>query len=318
MQSALDPAGAGSRAIYGIWSLLFWVCTVVFVLIIAALAWAMARHTSRRPVETAPIVVPASRGERRIAQVVGVATAATLVILLVFTAASYSVGRALFSPAEPALEIELTGHQWWWEVRYPDPQPAHAFVTANEIHIPVGASVKITLRSDDVIHSFWVPNLHGKKDLIPGQDNTFYIAADRPDTFRGQCTEFCGLQHAYMALFVVAEPKEQFARWIATQRRPAPAPANDAARRGQQVFLSQGCPACHTINGTAAAGTTGPDLTHIAGRLSIGAGRLPNTRGNRAGWIVDAQTQKPGNRMPRIALAPDDLQSLLDYLDTLE
>jgi cytochrome c oxidase subunit 2 len=202
-------------------------------------------------------------------------------------------------------------------VRYQDPAPSRSFSTANEIHIPVGRPVELTLRSIDVIHSFWVPNLHGKKDLIPGQVNTLLLQADRAGVFRGQCAEFCGLQHANMALHVVAEPQEQFAKWQAQQRRPAPEPANDAQRRGREVFMASSCVLCHKIGGTMAGGVTGPDLTHVASRLSLAAGTLPNTRGHLAGWIVDPQMHKPGNNMPPNLLSPGDLQALLSYLDTL-
>jgi cytochrome c oxidase subunit 2 len=202
-------------------------------------------------------------------------------------------------------------------VRYLDPLPSSSFSTANEIHIPVGQPVELTLRSVDVIHSFWVPNLHGKKDLIPGQVNTLVLQADRPGIFRGQCAEFCGLQHANMALYVVAEPPDEFARWQERQRRPAPEPATDAARRGRDVFMASSCVLCHKIGGTMAGGVAGPDLTHVASRLSLAAGTLPNTRGHRAGWIVDPQMHKPGNNMPPNLLSPGDLQALLSYLDTL-
>ena len=191
---------------------------------------------------------------------VGVAVAVTVATLIGFTVASYAVNRDLFSSSgSGAVSIEITGHQWWWEVRYLAAQPDKWFTTANEIHIPVGETVRIVLRSTDVIHSFWVPNLSGKKDLIPGQDNYLWLAADRPGTYRGQCAEFCGLQHAHMALFVTAEPREQFAQWLARQRQPAAAPTTDQQKRGQQVFLHSPCVMCHTIQGTSAQAVTGPD-----------------------------------------------------------
>jgi cytochrome c oxidase subunit 2 len=250
---------------------------------------------------------------------VGIAGAVTVVTLIALTVVSYSAGRGLFSESgDGAVSIEVVGHQWWWEVRYLAAEPSNTFIGANEIHIPVGETVRLILHADDVIHSFWVPNLNGKKDLIPGQENVFYLAADRPGTFRGQCAEFCGAQHAHMALFVVAEPKENFAGWEENQRRPAKQPQNAEQERGQQVFLRGPCVLCHTIQGTIAGATTGPDLTHIASRLSIGAGRLPNTRGHLGGWIIDPQTPKPGNLMPPNLLPPEDFQALLSYLDSLE
>jgi cytochrome c oxidase subunit 2 len=319
VQSALDPAGAGAATISGIWWLFFWVCTAVFVLVMAALVWAMLRRRGGYTAFSAPEVHPNQGIETRIRRVVGAAVAATVAILVVLTFVTYATNSKLFAHSgDGAYGIELIGHQWWWEVRYQAAQPSDTFVTANEIRLPVGETVKITLRSTDVIHSFWAPNLHGKKDMIPGQINTFYLTADRPGRFRGQCAEFCGAQHAHMALDIVAEPKDAFESWLQKQRESAKEPQTDEQKRGLQVFLSGPCAMCHAITGTPAGGAVGPDLTHLASRLSLGAGRLPNTRGNRAGWIVDPQTQKPGNLMPPIVLQPDDLQALLSYLDTLD
>jgi cytochrome c oxidase subunit II len=319
VQSALDPAGTGAAAIYGLWRVLFWVCAAVFALVLGALLWAMLHRRGGYNEFTRPLPHPEPGAERRLRRVVYGALAATVTILVGFALTSYSLGRALFSyTGDAAVSVEITGHQWWWEVRYLASQPSRSFITANELHLPVGETVRITLRSNDVIHSFWVPNLNGKKDLIPGQVNILYLAADRPGRFRGECAEFCGLQHAFMGLDVIAEPKDDFERWRARQLRPAKEPETDEQRRGRQVFLSGPCAMCHAIQGTRAGGILGPNLTHLASRLSIGAGRLPNTRGHRAGWITDPQRQKPGNSMPPIVLPPDDLQALLAYLDSLE
>jgi cytochrome c oxidase subunit II len=319
IQTALDPAGSGADIIHRIWLLLFWVCAAVWVLVLLALLWAILRRRGIHDPATAPEPEPDPRTERRIGNVVGIAIAATVIVLIGLTVVSYSAGRGLFSEnGDGAVSIELVGHQWWWEVKYLAAEPSQSFVGANEIHLPVGETVRIILRADDVIHSLWVPNLNGKKDLIPGQTNVLYMSADRPGTFRGQCAEFCGLQHAHMALFVVAEPKENFAAWEEKQRRPAQQPRNAEERRGQQVFLEGPCVMCHTIQGTIAGATTGPDLTHLASRLSIGAGRVPNTRGHLGGWILDPQTLKPGNQMPPNPLPPTDFQALLSYLDSLE
>jgi cytochrome c oxidase subunit 2 len=317
-QSALDPAGPGAARIGDLWWLMLLVCAVVLALVMVMLLWALARR-SRPPGETAlGLVRPDPRRERGKTQVVGAAVAATVAIVLLFVLTSYWIGRELVEqPAGPALSIDVTGQRWWWDVRYHDPLPSRAFSTANEIHIPVGRPVELTLRSLDVIHSFWVPNLQGKKDLIPGQVNTLYLQADRPGVFRGQCAEFCGFQHANMALYVVAESEDQFARWQEQQRRLAPEPTTDQQRKGREVFLAGSCVLCHAIAGTSAGGVTGPNLTHVAGRLSLAAGTLPNTRGHLAGWIVDPQLQKPGNNMPPNLLGPDELHALLSYLETL-
>jgi cytochrome c oxidase subunit II len=318
IQSALDPAGPGAARIGDIWWLMLWVCAAVFVLVMAILLWAIARRQRPSVEPVSAIVRPEPQRERRMAQVVGVSIAVTAVILLLFVTASFWIGRELVArPNAPAVRIDVTAQRWWWDVRYNDPVPSRGFTTANEIHIPVGRPVELTLRSVDVIHSFWVPNLHGKRDLIPGQVNTLYLQADRPGVFRGQCAEFCGLQHAHMALYVIAEQGDEFADWQERQRAPAPEPSTDAQKRGREVFMSSSCVLCHTVNGTPAGGVTGPNLTHVASRLSLAAGTLPNTRGHLAGWIVDPQLIKPGSNMPPNLFRGDDLQALLSYLETL-
>jgi cytochrome c oxidase subunit II len=317
-QSALDPAGPGAARIGDLWWLMLFVCAAVLAAVMAALLWAIARSGAPITDATSGTTHPDPRRERGKAQVVGAASVVTVAILFVFVVTSHWIGRELVAePTRPALSIDVTGQRWWWDVRYHDAVPSREFSTANEIHIPVGRPVELTLRSLDVIHSFWVPNLHGKKDLIPGQVNTLRLQADRPGVFRGQCAEFCGFQHANMALYVIAEPEDQFARWQEQQRRPAPEPTTDQQRKGREVFLAGSCVLCHAIAGTSAGGVTGPNLTHIASRLSLAAGTLPNTRGHLAGWIVDPQLQKPGNNMPPNLLSPDELQALLSYLETL-
>jgi cytochrome c oxidase subunit 2 len=203
---------------------------------------------------------------------------------------------------------------WWWEVRYPEQD----IVTANEIHIPAGEPVRLELASADVIHSFWVPRLNGKRDLIPGMENVFWIQADEPGVYRGQCGEYCGAQHANMAFHVIALPRDEFNAWLAARTKLPPQPATAAAQRGAQIFRTAGCVQCHAIRGTQASGNAGPDLTHLGSRGTIGAAMLPNTRGNLAAWIADPQAIKPGIKMPRTFLAADDLQALVTYLEGLK
>jgi cytochrome c oxidase subunit 2 len=215
------------------------------------------------------------------------------------------------------LVVEVTGRLWWWHVRYLDPTPSNVFATANEIRVPVGRRVEVRLTSDDVIHSFWVPSLQGKLDLIPGKRTVTWIRADEPGVYRGQCAEYCGLQHAKMAFTVVAMPPAEFASWLANQRRPAAEPRDEDTRRGQAVFLNSGCALCHTIRGTPTAGVTGPDLTHVASRLTLAAGTIPNTKGHLGGWVANPQGIKPGALMPRLDLPAPDFHALLHYLMSL-
>jgi cytochrome c oxidase subunit 2 len=222
-------------------------------------------------------------------------------------------------PGDGALDIEVVGEQFWWRVRYLDESGEIAFETANEIRFPTGRRVALSLTSADVIHSFWVPSLAGKIDMIPGRTTTLAFTADREGSFRGQCAEYCGAQHARMAFHAIAMPPEGFETWLAGQRQATPEPADPFLARGAEVFLSSGCGACHTIRGTAAAGTAGPDLSHVGGRTSIAAGTFPNNAGTIAGWIASSQHLKPGNHMPSYdALDGPDLRAVADYLESLE
>lgn len=302
-QSALDPAGHQAGAIADHWWFFLTVCTVVYFLVILALAWAL---------------IPRDRSDRRAAAAVAVATALTVITVFGFLLHAVWTARALGSLANSTMPvIEVVGHQWWWEVNYRSGETS-ILRTANEIHIPVGRAFAFDLISRDVIHSFWVPNLHGKTDMVPGQVNRIVIRADRPGVYRGQCAEFCGMQHAHMALLVIASEPEEFERWLAAQRMPAREPASDEARRGRELFVSSQCAVCHTIRGTTAFGNTGPELTHLASRRTIAAATLPNRRGHLAGWIADPQSIKPGNRMPPSEFDAESFHALLAYLEGLE
>lgn len=214
----------------------------------------------------------------------------------------------------PALTVNVRAAQWWWEFAYPSRRGGEPpVVTANELHIPVGVPVRLRIASSDVIHSFWIPALGGKTDAVPGQVNETWLEADKPGVYRGQCAEFCGQQHTQMALFVVAEPQASYEAWREHQRSPAPV---GPAPEGEALFMAS-CGSCHTVRGTTAKGDRGPDLTHLMSRNTLAAGVLPNTRGNLAGWIADPQGIKPGAKMPVVALSGPQLQSILDYLDTL-
>ena len=226
--------------------------------------------------------------------------------------------NAAAAPSKPmAMTVKVVGHQYWWEIRYQPSSPDSGAVTANELHIPVGEPVRLQLETADVIHSFWVPELAGKTDIIPGQTNVAWLEAKSPGVYWGHCGEYCGMQHANMQLRVVAESPAKFRDWLAQQRQPAGSPGSPAAQAGQQVFLTSACATCHTVRGTPAGGSVGPDLTHLASRLTIGGGTFANTRGNLAGWIADAQGMKPGVQMPTMAPRPEQLEELVTYLQSL-
>lgn len=318
-RSILEPLGPQAERIADLWWLFFWVCAAVYVLVFAALAAAVVRRRAQGRAAAEPGGPIPEADQRRLLRGVGTATGVTIVLLFVFLIASVSTGRKLtLLPREKPLTLRVVGHQWWWEVHYEDPAPINRVETANEIHIPAGQPVLILLQARDVIHSFWVPSLHGKMDLIPGTDNAILVQADRPGVYRGQCAEYCGHQHAHMGLLMIAEPPGRFQAWLAAQRRPARKPATPAQLRGQQLVEALPCANCHTIRGTQAGGSTGPDLTHFGSRRTIGAATLPNTRGHLGGWIVDSQAVKPGNRMPPNLLDAESLQAVLDYLESLK
>jgi cytochrome c oxidase subunit II len=309
-QSMFNPQGPAARSIASLGWLLLSVCVLIYVVVMLATVWALVRR--RHAGDDLP------RTSRALTGVVAGATILTAFILVAFTVSSVVAGRGLTSPSGPgALTVDVIGHQWWWEFQYRDVTPSDFVTSPNELHIPVGVPVHLKAMSRDVIHSFWVPNLHGKRDLIPGQVTNTWIQADEPGVYRGQCAEFCGHQHAHMAFVVVAEPMEKFLAWIAHQRTPASEPPTDEARRGRDVFMQSTCVMCHTIRGTDAGARLGPELTHIGSRATLAAATLPNTRGHLSGWVANAQSIKPGARMPPNALAPGDLQAVLTYLRSL-
>ncbi|MDD5494572.1 MAG: c-type cytochrome [Dehalococcoidia bacterium] len=217
----------------------------------------------------------------------------------------------------PALTLDVRAHQWWWEVRYRNDEPSRIFTTANEIHIPTEKPVRINLPTADVIHSFWVPQLAGKMDVIPGQANSTWIQADKAGDYSGPCTEYCGAQHAHMALHVIAQAPDDFAAWREGQVSAAPTPQSERLQQGQKVFLTR-CSVCHAVRGTGAGGNLGPDLTHVASRGTIAAGWLVNNAANNAAWINNAQALKPGSSMPSLHLPPEELTKVVAYLGSLK
>ena len=318
-QTMLNPAGPVSQRIETLWWYIFALAMAAFVLVIASVAAAAASRKAPYHQMPPPDLHPDPHGEQRRTRIVISLVAITIILL--FSILGYSIvgERQLNSPSSKSpLNIQVIGHRWWWEVQYPNNDVSQWVITANEIHVPVGVPVLVQTSSRDVIHSFWAPNLQGKHDLIPGYSNAFWFEAKQEGAYRGQCAEFCGWQHAHMAFYLIAESPAKFEAWRNAQLRPAVDPGNDQLKRGEQVFLNNSCVMCHTIRGTGAGSRVGPDLTHIASRITIGAATLPNNPGSLAGWIADAQSIKPGVVMPPNPLPSEDLQALVAYLSSLK
>lgn len=336
-QSALLPASEQAGSIDALWNAMFIGGCIIFTLVMLLLAIGLwrARHGGRTLSHLA---------SRNIVVAGGVLI--PVAVLTALVGGSLFVGRDLnATPPNPAATIEVIGWRWWWEVRYLGPDGELLAITANEIHVPVGQPVAFQLKSADVIHSFWVPNLHGKTDLVPGRTNESWFQVDRPGVFRGQCAEFCGTQHAMMGFIVVAEPPDEFSAWLANQRHPAQTPDTAGEQFGRAVF-QRNCASCHQVRQTALAlgqsqtptvaspsrqaardansapadrerGLYAPDLTHFGSRRTLAAAIRPSTAGHIAGWIADPQSVKPGSLMPATKLAPDELMALVSYLQSL-
>jgi cytochrome c oxidase subunit 2 len=314
--SALDPHGPSAARLAELWWLMLIFGTIVFIVVVVLLFAALLR--GRRGTST---TVPASGGNDvgRNWLAWGGIVMPLIVIGIIFAYSVRTLGLIETPPGQIGLQIQVIGRRWWWEVEYPD----QGITTANEIHIPVGLPVRIQLESADIIHSFWVPELHGKLDAIPSRINYITLQADRTGIYRGQCAEFCGLQHAHMGFLVIAQSNKDFNDWLNAQQKPAGIPTDQAALAGQRVFLSAGCVFCHTVRGLddkridRSAVDLGPDLTHVSSRLTIAGTRLTETMDDLQNWIVDPQHFKQGSLMPKIPLQQQDLQALLAYLETL-
>ena len=304
--SITDPKGSEAHTIAGVWWLMCGLAAAVYIVVAGFILVAAfrgrrterGRHSGARDstfIWVGGIIVPA-------------------LILLVLGATTVHATDTLRKPEKDPLHIEVVGKRWWWSVSYPD----YGFTTANEVHVPVGRPLEIGLDSDNVIHSFWVPQLGGKVDMIPGQHNIWRGRATKEGTFRGECAEYCGLEHAKMNFLVVAQSAASFDTWALRHQHPPSEPASQLAANGQVVFMREPCAGCHTIRGTTASGTIGPDLTDIGSRLALGANTVPNTDAYLSGWIVNSQTIKPGNLMPPIPLSASDLQALVAYLRSLK
>jgi cytochrome c oxidase subunit 2 len=318
MHHVLEPFGIQAAHVARYWDLILWMSVVWFVVIMIALVIALIR-APRADASTAPEWQVTKRPEPKPRYSVIAAVVVSGIGLFVLIVASIVTDRAIARlPLQDAIHINVIAHQFWWEARYDNPEFDRIFTTANEIHIPVGKPVILTLMAGDVIHSFWVPSLSGKKDLIPGRQSTLQLRADRAGTYRGQCAEFCGYQHALMAFYVIAEPVEQFNAWVASQLKDAPEPSDPVAARGRRIFESGTCSMCHQIRGTVAQGQTAPDLTHVASRSTIASGTLPNEVAQLTAWVADPGKIKPGVNMPAFPFGADDLHAVVTYLRTLQ
>ncbi|MFL9824087.1 cytochrome c oxidase subunit II [Rhodoplanes sp. SY1] len=311
VQSALAPAGPHAGGVATLSWIMFVAAGIIFVVVMALLA--------------AAILLPPERRRwlagRRVVIAGGIVF--PVVVLSALLVYGLALAATLSRPdTSDTLRIQVVGEQFWWRVRYePDATRASSeeFVTANEIHVPTGRPIRFVLTTRDVIHSFWIPSLAGKLDMIPGQTNSLVVSAERPGVYRGQCAEFCGGAHALMAFEVVAHAPDAFDAWRAGQARPAAEPATPFLARGRDLFLAAGCGACHTVRGTAAAGTIGPDLTHVGGRRTIAAGTFPNNQGTLAGWIADSQHLKPSNKMPSFTVFEgEELRAVAAWLESLK
>ncbi|GAA1146025.1 cytochrome c oxidase subunit II [Nesterenkonia lutea] len=322
-QSALNPMSPDAETIDMHWQTMLWVGAAVWAIVVGMTIATLIRRR-RREAEGRRVVLFVALAGAVIPAAILVGIMAQSVWVLQKTDPGQEVAGST---------ITVTGHQYWWEVEYPE----HGVITANEIHIPTGERVRLELGSTDVVHSVWVPELGGKMDMTPGRSTSMWLETDEPGTYWGQCAEYCGTQHALMRLVVVAHEPQEFESWLQAQGEPAvepPAPGDDpdtidaedtpdqqdedVVAQGREVFMSSSCVYCHTIAGTEAQGRAGPDLTHLASRETLAAGTLPNNPGNLAAWVVDPQAIKPGNEMPGTDLGGEELQALLAYLESLE
>lgn len=301
----LEPRGPAARSIATLGWIFIILGTVIFLATMAYLWWALRRARPQ---------MDQHRGGTRVVIIAGLLIPA-LILSVLFVLNTNVLGQ-VSAPGEDEAEviIEIVGRQWWWEVYYPEQR----IRTANEIHIPVGQPVLLRLVSEDVIHSFWVPELHGKMDTIPGRVNDFWIEADEAGVYMGACAEYCGTQHAKMLFRVVAEEQDTFDAWLANNQQPIELPQDENLQRGLEVFIESNCVECHTIRGTEATGNLGPDLTHLASRQTLGSAIVPLTRSNLGGWISNPQGVKPGVKMPPTELSSEDMNALLDFLLTLD
>jgi cytochrome c oxidase subunit 2 len=311
-------AAVGVRQFKVLFAIFLAICAIMYALVIAFLIAGIIR--ARRAGEANVVEARAHHESSPLMRTALIGWGALIGVGFVALAiASFVTDRLdANSEAHPKLSIDVTGNQWWWDVRYNSADPSKIIRTANEIHVPVGVPTRLTFKSNDVIHSFWVPSLAGKQDLIPGRQTDLTIIPRKVGIYRGQCAEFCGAQHAHMGLVIDVDTYPDFIKWWQAQLRPAFAPITPLALAGYRYVTGRQCAMCHTISGTPAGGSVGPDLTHFASRRTIAAGTMPMSTGNLYGWVEDPQSLKPGSKMPTIGLEPDQLHAVVAYLETLK
>lgn len=308
-QSTLHPSSEFARNLAELFETIFWWAVPVFVVVEGVLLYVIFRYRDAGGEGRAEDV----HGNTKLEVAWTLAPAIILVFIAIPTIQTIFVVDNPPPEEEDALTVEVVGHQWWWEFRYPE----LGIVTANEPHIPVGRTVLWRLSSADVIHSFWVPKLGGKRDLDPARETMLWFAADTAGVYWGQCGEFCGLQHANMGMRVVAQEPDEFEAWVRRQREPAAEPGDSLVARGREIFSTSACLGCHTVRGVTEVGEVGPDLTHIGSRRTLAAGMIENTPENMARWIEDPQEVKPGNLMPPTGMSAEQIEALVAYLQSL-
>jgi cytochrome c oxidase subunit 2 len=317
-QSAFGNAGADDHRFLILFAIFLIVCTVMYVAVIAFL---IAGTLRRRRAGDANVVESGRHNQSHPSMRSGLIAWGAIVTtgLVALAIASFFTDRSIAgTAAHEKLSITVTGNQWWWDVTYNSNDASKTLRTANELHVPVGVPTRIILRSNDVIHSFWLPSLAGKQDLIPGRETDITIVPEKVGIYRGQCAEFCGAQHAHMAFVVNVESYPDFIKWWDRQLQNAPAPGTPLTQAGYNYVAQHECSMCHNISGTPVGGRVGPDLTHLASRRTLAAGTMPMNTGNLYGWVADPQSLKPGTKMPTTGIEPNDLHAVVAYLETLK
>jgi cytochrome c oxidase subunit 2 len=308
--SIFEPMSENARQISDLVLKVYIIAAVVFVVVEGLLIFAALRYSRKK-------AAPASQIEGNTRFEIGWTILPAVVLLIVFLISLSTLTGVAYQPAalanDPPVNVTVIGHQWWWEIQYPDLK----ITTAGEMHVPVGTLINLNIESVDVVHSYWVPQLGGKIDAVPGHTNKTWFRATQTGIFSGQCSEFCGLEHGDMRFVVVVQTLADYQNWVTDQQSPIQAPTGDAAQ-GEALFMNGACVACHTIDGTKAQGKVGPNLTHVKSRSIIAGGALDNATGNMWTWLADPQAVKPGTQMPNLHLSQQDIILLAEFLDTLK